>query len=86
MKFKDKIYFLLSYTNEQDLKAKYPHFNTIICMNVFGIILYFLIPSFLAKAIFTLLLIMANVYFKETRGIMITMAPITICKFFFIYT
>jgi len=47
-------------------------------MNAFGIILYFLIPSFLAKSIFTLLLILANLYFKETRGVMITMAPITL--------
>jgi len=78
MKFKDRIYFLLSYTNATDIKEKYPNFKTILLMNIFGVILYFVIPSFLAKAIYTLVMIAANLCFKETRGIVITFIPITI--------
>jgi len=80
MKFKDKIYLLLSYTNAEDIKEKYPNFKTIALMNVFGAILYFIIPSFLAKAVYTLALIAANLCFKETRGIVITFIPIVLCK------
>ncbi|ORX54256.1 PAP2-domain-containing protein [Piromyces finnis] len=76
MKFKDRIYLLLSYTNATDIKTKYPNFKTILLLNVFGVLLYFVIPTFLAKAIFTLILIAINLLFKEVRGIVITFIPI----------
>jgi len=76
MKFIDKLYLLLSYTNATDIKVKYPKFKTILLMNIFGIVLYFAIPHFLARAIYTLLLLAANLCFKETRGIVITFIPI----------
>jgi len=78
MKFMEKIYFLLSYTNSHDISTRYPNLKSIILMNIFGVIIYFLIPHFLAKAIFTLILIGANYLFKETRGIIISFTPIII--------
>jgi len=76
MKFLDNIYLLLSYTNSHDLKTKYPNLKTIITVNIIGLVFYFIIPTFLAKSIFSLLFIGINYCFKETRGIMITFTPI----------
>jgi len=82
MKFKDNIYLLLSYTNASDIKTKYPNIKSIAIINIIGVILYFIIPSFLAKAIITILLIAVNYCFKEIRGIAITFTPVVICKLF----
>ncbi|KAG4104176.1 PAP2-domain-containing protein [Neocallimastix lanati (nom. inval.)] len=78
MKFKDNIYLLLSYTNASDIKTKYPNIKSIAIINIIGVILYFIIPSFLAKAIITILLIAVNYCFKEIRGIAITFTPVVI--------
>jgi len=83
MKLKDYIFLLLSYTNASDIKTKYPNIKSIAIINIVYVILYFIIPTFMAKAILTLAVIVINFCFKEIRGIAITFTPIIICNFFF---
>jgi len=78
MKFKDRLFFLFSYTNATDIKEKYPNFINIILLNIFGVLFYFIIPTFLAKMIYVIILIGANLCFKETRGLVISCLPIII--------
>jgi len=78
MKLKDYIFLLLSYTNASDIKTKYPNIKSIAIINIVYVILYFIIPTFMAKAILTLAVIVINFCFKEIRGIAITFTPIII--------
>ncbi|ORX79193.1 PAP2-domain-containing protein [Anaeromyces robustus] len=78
MKFIDILYLLLSYTNADNVKTKQPHFKAVALLNCVGVFIYFLIPSFLAKAIYTLILLAVEFFFKETRGIIFSFIPIII--------
>jgi len=78
MEFIENFYLLLSYTNADNIKAKYPHLKSVALFNCVAVALYFVIPSFLAKTIYTLIILGIDFCFIEIRGLIITFTPIII--------